>query len=130
VPLPLSAARALVAPQQLAVGRTLLGLTMLAAPRLLPTTLGTPAAVADRVTWVVQMLGAREVALGLGSAYAVRAGGDARAWLAAGLLCDAVDAVALAAAAGSGRVGRRPGLAVVAVAGAAVVVQAAELARR
>ena len=68
------------------------------------------------------MLGAREVALGLGTLVALRRG-DARAartWLAAGVLCDAVDVLAVGAATARGRVAAPAGLATVAVALSAV----------
>lgn len=112
--------RARVALLALGLGRAAAGTTMLVRPGLLPRAVGGAGAPA----WLVQMLGAREVAVGLGGA---RCAGPA--WLAAGLLCDAVDAVAVAGAIGRGRVRSGPGAAVVAVAVAAVAVQAAELAR-
>jgi hypothetical protein len=39
-------------------------------------------------------LGARDVAVGVGSLLALERGGDARTWLAASVLCDAADAIA------------------------------------
>lgn len=118
--------------EPLALGRAVVGVTLLTRPDLLPGLLGVDPPTSRRVSWVLQMLGAREVALGAGSAVAGRADGPAahRTWLAAGMLCDAVDAVALAAAVGSGRVRRGSGLAVVVVAAGAVAVQADGLARR
>jgi hypothetical protein len=75
------------------------------------------------------MLGARELALGLGTRVALRRGDDrvAGLWLAAGLLCDAVDAVVLTAAVARGRVSSRTGAALVAVAAGATALEAAEL---
>jgi hypothetical protein len=84
---------------------------MVLAPRSLTGFLGVAPASARDTSWAVQMLGAREIALGLGAFTALRRG-DARAarlWLAAGLLCDGLDAVVLAAAVGSGRVSAAPG---------------------
>lgn len=126
----------LLDPSGLALGRTAVGVWMLASPTALPRAAGVDRASAERVTWVVHMLGAREVALGLGAWTArrrARRTGDVRAerlWLAAGLLCDAVDAVAASSATASGRAGRAPGAVGVAVATTAVGIQARALARR
>jgi len=135
-------------PAALSAGRALVGAVMLVRPSLLTSALAAHpvvpahrAAAAARTTWVVQMLGAREVGLGLGALRALRAEGDrpgdrpggrraAAGWLAAGLLADAVDAVALAAAIGRGHVRPVAGAAVVAVAASAVAVQAGALGRR
>lgn len=78
--------------------RVALGAGMLARPALLPTVTGEGPEVADRLRWLVRMLGGREVALGLG-ALASRGG---RGWVAAGLLSDAGDTVALVLAARDG----------------------------
>ncbi len=131
--------RAAAAPEALSAGRAVVGAVMLLRPGLLTAALAArPGSAAARAetTWVVQMLGAREVGLGLGVVRALRDAGDqastraARGWLAAGLLADAVDAVALGAAIGRGHVGRRTGGLVVAVAAGAVAVQAGALGRR
>ncbi len=126
--------RAATGPEALSAGRALVGAVMLVRPRLLTRALSAgpvdPATTAG-TSWVVQMLGAREVGLGLGALRALRAGGgSARGWLAAGLLADTVDAGALAAAVGRGHVGRVAGAAVVTLASAAVAVQAGALGRR
>jgi hypothetical protein len=113
-----------------AVARIGSGVTMLVRPRTLPTLLGMHSASTARIGWAVQMLGARDLALGLGTVHALRY--DARAsrtWLAAGLLCDTIDALVLAAAAGRGRVSRPVAAAVVVLAAAAVAVQAGDLRR-
>lgn len=122
---------ALVSPAAVGLGRAGVGVSMLARPWLMPQLLGVPARARADLGWAVQMLGARELALGIGSVVARRAGDRraARTWLLAGLVCDLVDAVALAAAVGSGRVRPGPGAGVVAAAAAAVAVQAAELRR-
>jgi hypothetical protein len=75
------------------------------------------------------MLGARELALGLGTRVALRRGDSraARLWVAAGLLSDAVDAVVVSAAVARGRVSSRTGAAVVAVAAGATALGALEL---
>jgi len=82
------------------------------------------------MSWAVQMLGAREVALGLGTLAALRggAGRGLRLWLMAGLLADATDAVVVWAAVGRGRLSRGSGTVLVAVAGAAAALQAKAVA--
>ena len=113
----------------LQLGRVAVGAALLARPGLVPGVLGVDAAASSHLGWALQMLGAREVALGLGGVAAGRAG-SGRLWLQAGLFSDAVDALAVAAAVGSGRVRRGTGAAVVALAVAAVAAQAAALGRR
>ena len=124
-------ARALT-PLRLAQARTAVGATMLTRPTLVPQLLGVDRESAVRTGWAVQMLGAREVALGGGAWVAMRRG-DARAarlWLLAGLVADAADAVVCAGAVGRGRVRASSGGALVAVATTAVGVQAAALSGR
>lgn len=111
----------------LALARTGVGVAMLARPQALGGLLGADRAGTRDADWVVQMLGAREVALGLG---ALTAGRHDRRWLAAGLLSDAVDAVAVGRAAGAGVLRRGPALVVVAVASLAAAQQAAGLVHR
>jgi hypothetical protein len=125
-----AAAGRLLTPQRLARARTAVGLGMLVRPSLLATGLGVDRVSAERTGWAVQMLGAREVALGAGASVALRRGDDraARLWLAAGLVADAVDALAMAGALGRGRVRAVPGAALVGVAATAAAVQAAALA--
>ena len=105
-------------PASLALVRTGAGAVMLAAPRALPGVLGVPAAVSGHTAWVVQMLGAREVALGVG-VLAARGSEGARAWALAGAACDVVDALAAGAAVRRGVVTRSWGSAVAASALAA-----------
>lgn len=116
-------------PARVAQARTGLGLTMIARPSLMPRGLGVPQAAADSTGWVVQMLGAREVALGLGTWAALRRPDHraARLWVAAGLLSDAVDALAVARALGRGSVRPMAGSALVAVAVSTAAVEAAAL---
>jgi len=118
--------------ERMSMGRVGVGLALLLRPRLVPGLLGVDSATSTRISWVLQMLGAREVALGVGSVVAGRSGDrrSARTWLVAGLCCDAVDALVVASAVGRGRLRGAPGAAVVAVAAGAVAVQAAELGRR
>lgn len=102
-------------PARLALGRTGAGVVMVARPRLMPQTMGVDSAAAARTAWVVQMLGAREIALGLGTLAAARSG-DGRAvrtWVLAGVLSDAVDVLAVGAAVAQGRLSRPVGGAVV-----------------
>jgi hypothetical protein len=111
--------------ESLSIGRAAAGVSMVARPRMLPTSLGVDSAAAARTAWVTQMLGAREIALGLGTLVASR-GSDRRAarlWLYAGLLSDAVDALAVGTAVAQGRVSKAAGGALVAVAGGAVATQ-------
>ena len=106
----------LLRPNSVAAGRAALGLSMLARPTLVPLLVGVETAAASQTAWVVQMLGAREVALGVG----LLAGGD-RSWVTAGVFCDTVDAAALVLAVRSGAVPRNGGSAIVAVAGLAAL---------
>jgi hypothetical protein len=111
------------------LGRAAAGVSMVTRPHLLPGSLGVDSAVASRMGWVTQMLGAREIALGLGT-FVARRKGDQRAtrlWLCAGLLSDAVDFLAVGTAVAQGKVARPAGVAVVAVAGGAVYTQLAAL---
>ena len=103
-----------VTPSRLALGRTGAGAVMLVRPRLMPQLLGVDPAGTAGTAWVVQMLGAREVALGLGALSALRSadGPSARSWVAAGAFCDALDVLAVGAAVAAGRVSRPAGAAV------------------
>lgn len=127
-----SRAAALVAaatPGRLSLGRAGVGVTMLARPTAVPSLLGVDPATSQRMAWAMQMLGGREVALGLGAWAALR-GGDPRAarlWLGAGLLADTADALALAYAVGRGRVATTSGAGAVAIAVGAAAIQAGAL---
>ena len=123
-----AALRDLLAPARLAVGRAGAGAVMLGRPRLMPQAMGVDSAAAAKTAWLVQMLGAREIALGVGTLVALRSG-DApatRTWLAAGVVSDGLDALAVGAAVLSSRLSRPVGGAVVmtALAAAAGGVQA------
>jgi hypothetical protein len=125
-------AAAALTPSRLSLGRAGAGTLMLVRPTGLGQLMGVRPQAAAETAFAVQMLGAREIALGLGGYLSLRRG-DARAsrlWLAAGLLSDAVDALAVAGAVGRGRVATAPGVAAVAVATTAAAVQAAALAER
>ncbi len=90
---------------RLAGGRTVLAASMLAAPELATRLLGADTATARRVTWLTRMVAVRDAAIGVGAIVALRRGGDARPWLIAGAVSDAVDAVVVGAALRQGRVG-------------------------
>lgn len=85
----------LLDPRGLALGRTFVGVTMITQPGLIPGLLGVDSEASTKLAWAVQMLGAREIALGAGSLASRK---ERRLWHAAGLLSDTVDAVALAGA--------------------------------
>ncbi len=124
------AAAGLSSVEGVAVARAAVGSALLVRPRLLAQSLGVDSAANARMSWAVQMLGAREVALGLGTLAALRggAGRGLRLWLMAGLLADATDAVVVWAAVGRGRLSRGSGTVLVAVAGAAAALQAKAVA--
>ncbi|MEO9137623.1 MAG: hypothetical protein ABI345_01010 [Jatrophihabitans sp.] len=90
---------------QLAAGRSVIGVVILAAPVPAARLLGADTATAARVTWLTRMLGVRDGALGVGGLDAVRRGTSATAWLLSGGVADAVDSLVVAAAVKQGRVG-------------------------
>jgi hypothetical protein len=79
--------------------RTLLGAAMLARPLLIPRLFGADRVTAERVAWLVRMLGIREIALGGGALLH-----DTPAWVLAGAACDLTDGLVLAASARRGYV--------------------------
>jgi hypothetical protein len=122
----LTPAVTLLTPERVAQGRCAVGAVMLARPTTLPRLLGVDRVSAERTAWATQMLGAREVALGGGAWLALRRG-DARAarlWLVAGLVADALDALAVGRAVGRGTVPIPAGVVAVSVATSAVGIQA------
>ena len=106
-----SAALLATAPTSLATVRTGIGAVMLLAPQLLPQLLGVDPATRDRTSWLVQMVGAREVAMGAGLLAADRSGA-ARSWALAGGASDLADALVVGAAVRRGAVSRPWGSAV------------------
>ena len=126
---PLARLVRLVRPEQAAVIRTAIGTSMLVRPTMLPRAMGVDSATAARAAWVVQMGGAREVTLGVGTLIAVRRpdGRAARLWLMASLVTDALDAVIFSAATGRGRISPAMGAAAVATAATSVAIHAAAL---
>lgn len=116
----------LLDPSGLAMGRAAVGVSMLTRPGLVPAILGVDRGSRDRMAWAMQMLGAREVALGVGSLVSRK---EPRLWLAAGLLSDSVDALAVASALGTGRVRALPGAAFIGIAAVAAAIGAQSLRR-
>ena len=112
----------------LATVRTGIGTVMLVAPQLLPQLLGVDGAARRRTSWLVQMVGARELALGAGLLVADRSGA-ARAWALAGSACDVADALVVGAAVRRGAVSPTRGGAVAVSALAAGVVGIARARR-
>ena len=111
-----------VGPGQLALLRTGAGVVMVGRPKVLPQLMGIDSATATRVGWSVQMLGSREIALGLGTLVALRRPDSraARTWVAAGVLTDAIDVLVIGGALARGRVRTSAALAVLATAISAV----------
>jgi hypothetical protein len=104
------------------------GVLVLTRPDLLALVLGVDRVTAARTAWLAQLVGARELALGLGTLDAARRGSGAIPWLTAQALTDIGDAAAYLAAAKRRQV-RIPvavafaALSVGAAAGASVVVR-------
>jgi hypothetical protein len=90
----------------LGAGRVMLGSLFLARPEAFARLLGVDSATAGRLDWQGQMIGAREIGLGVGLLASLR--GNPRPWLLAGALADGVDAYAFTSGARAGKV--RPGL--------------------
>jgi hypothetical protein len=127
----LTRAGTLLTPGLVARVRAGIGVAMVVRPTLVPEVLGVDRPAAQRTGWAVQMLGAREVALGVGPSVALRRADrrGSRLWVAVSLLADAVDALALARATGRGDLRPVRGAAAVATAVGAAATQAAALAR-
>jgi hypothetical protein len=98
--------------------RSVAGPVLLARPELLPQVLGVDLVTSRRTAWITRLLAGRELALGLGTLHAVATRRPLRPWLYAQALCDATDALALAAAARAGQVSTPRALAVIAFAAA------------
>ena len=115
--------------RRLALGRAAIGTAMVARPRLVPGLLGVDSATSARMSWAMQMLGAREVVLGLGAWAALRSDDTRghRLWLAAGALSDGLDALVVGAALLRGRLSSVAGTGVVASAALAAALETREL---
>lgn len=128
---PLSAPRFDAAPVALSVLRTGLGAVMIARPRTLPRALGVDAATATRTSWLVRMVGFREIALGAGTVMARRRRERTASWLLGQALADCGDAVGVAIALRRGQVAPRPAVIFIAVAsGGALVGLGSAISRR
>ena len=114
------------------LGRVAIGTAFAAAPELGVRLVGMDTATARRVAWLSRMVAGRDIALGVGTVAACRAGNGA-AWVLGGAFAAAVDSAAVIAAMQQGRL-RGPGAWLIAVGGPALtalgVVQAARLRRR
>jgi hypothetical protein len=116
---------------RLAAGsRMALGMAVLARPEGLVRAMRVDAATARRVAWLSRMLGARDLALGAGTLYALVRGGDHRSWLLASGVADAVDAAAVGAAARQRQVAAAPAVLTVAVAAGSAALHLAAAAER
>jgi hypothetical protein len=89
----------------LAAGRAVLGGSFLVSPIAAVRVLGTDTATARRITWLSQMTAGRDIALAAGALAAEARGRSGSAWVAAGAAADTVDALAIAAAVRSGKLG-------------------------
>jgi hypothetical protein len=107
--------------RSIGVGRVVLGGGFLLAPALSTRILGVDSATAKRVTFLAQMMAARDVAIGAGTALAATGGRNPAGWLLAGAVADGTDAVVIARAVASGRAS---GPIAVGIAGGAVAVSA------
>jgi hypothetical protein len=106
----------------LAAVRLVAGAVSLARPAVLARGLGVDSASARRTAFVARMFASREIGLGLGTLYAATRGGPAvRPWLAASILADASDAVALVSAVRTDRLAPVRGYALAIGAAGAVV---------
>jgi hypothetical protein len=96
-----------LAPHSLArsigLGRLLAGGGFLLAPVASTRALGLDTATAKRVSFLAQMMAARDVVIGAGTAASGRGTGRPGAWLLAGAVADATDAVVIAGALKAGR---------------------------
>jgi hypothetical protein len=97
--------------------RAALGAAVLVRPADLPKALGVDSATAERITYLGRMIGARDIALGLGTVDAAHRRVDPSIWLLGSALCDLTDAVAFAAAGARGTANRVPALGLGALAG-------------
>jgi hypothetical protein len=79
---------------QHALGRVGMGVAMVAVPRLVAQPWVGRAAAAPGAQVITAAMGARDLAIGLGTVRALRAGRGARPWLQAAALADTVDLVA------------------------------------
>lgn len=88
----------------LGLTRVAIGVGLLVGPAGLGKALGLTADEATKAAWLARLMGAREVAIGLGTLDAWRSGRPTDGWVAAQGISDASDAIAFAAVAASGRI--------------------------
>lgn len=88
----------------LGLTRLAIGAGLLVGPAGLGKALGLSADEAKRAGWLARLMGAREIAIGLGTLDAWRTGRPVDGWVAAQGMSDASDAVAFASVALAGRV--------------------------
>jgi len=77
-----------------AAGRIAIGVAMLAAPRRAAAGWLGPGTGAGAGSVLARAFGAREVAVGAGSLWALDRGDPVRPWVVAGVVCDGLDTVA------------------------------------
>jgi peptide-methionine (R)-S-oxide reductase len=96
--------------------RCAIGIGALARPSSAVRASGVDRVTAERVAWLGQLVGARDLALGVGLLRALARREDTRDWVRAGVFADAVDALALGTAAARGAISPLAGAAAVAAA--------------
>jgi hypothetical protein len=87
----------------IAAGRMAFGAAALVAPRWFARAWIGPDAATRGVPVITRSCAIRDLALGLGALIALRRGRSVRGWVEAGILCDAVDALVIAAGPIEGR---------------------------
>jgi hypothetical protein len=110
--------------------RCAIGVGALVRPASAVRASGVDRVTAERVAWLGQLVGGRDLALGVGLLRALARREDTRGWVRAGMLADAVDAVALGAAAARGTVSPLAGAAAAAAAVSGVLAGAPIAVRR
>jgi hypothetical protein len=81
-----------------AAGRVLVGAAVLARPEVLARGLRIDAGTARRTAWLARMFGARDLAIGAGTLYALSRDAAPGPWLVASAVSDATDAAVLTGA--------------------------------
>jgi hypothetical protein len=119
-----------VLPGLVAAIRCAIGVGALVRPAAAVRSSGVDRVTADRVAWLGQLVGGRDLALGVGLLRALARREDTRGWVRAGMFADAVDAVALATAAARGTISPLAGAAGAAAAVSGVLVGAPAAVRR
>jgi hypothetical protein len=81
-----------------AIGRIGFGIASLAAPAVAGRTLAGPGGALPDAQAFLRGMGGREIGLGFGMLAAIRAGGNVRPWVIAGLMADGSDLIGIAGA--------------------------------